>query len=584
MIQKHFVMSFIKKLTYTFTGILMMVSLSLSGQEEINTGPVSPETLSKTAEVTAMFLDANKSKLLGNYEEAIARFELILLKNPDHAPTMYELAGLYLQTNRADEAIGLMQKATKKQPQNVWFKYMLAEAYKLSFRFEEMAEVYEEISALDPNDTERLMEVALAYSISGQTKNAIKTLDKLESRIGITEEVSIQKQNLYFALGKTDDGIREIEKLAEKTQESRFYEMLAELYQSNKMTDKALKAYQKIVEIDPENEYIHISLSDFYRKQGDYARSYDELVAGFRNPGLDADTKIQIFATFYSEGHEMVQDSVKALELASILAETHPESPRALSIYGDLLYRNNRFEESRAVLEKVVEKDKSQYYVWEQLLFVLSELKDDKALLETSKEITELFPDQPLPYLFYGGALYQAKDYNGALVPLSIGSKLVVDNVFLLARFYTYLGDIHNHLKNYSDSDDYYDRALKLTPGDVYVLNNYAYFLSLRNEKLDKAYQMAKSAVEKEPENASYLDTYGWVLYKKGDFSGALENIGKAIEKSENPNGTLLEHYGDVLFKLGRTEEALKYWKDAKNAGDSSEFIDQKIEKQKLIE
>lgn len=564
--------------------ILFTISGKVIAQEEENSEPVSPAAISKTAEITAMFLDANKLKLLGNYDEAIARFELILLKNPEHSPSMYELAGLYLQNNRSDEAIGLMLKATKLQPNNVWFKYLLADAYKLNFRFDEMTEVYEEISELDPNDVERLMELAMAYSISGQNKNAIKTLDKLESKIGISEEISIQKQNLYFSINKIDEGIQEIEKLAEKTQEPRFYEMLAELYQSNDMPDRALKSYQKIVEIDPENAYIHISLSDFYRKRGDYTRSYDELVLGFQNPNLDVDSKVQIFATYFSEGHEILQDSLKTLELASILAKTHPENAKALSIYGDLLYRNNRFEESRTVLEKVISIDKNQYFVWEQLFFVLSELKDDKALSETSKEATELFPDQPLPYLFYGASLYQAKDYEAALVPLSIGSKLVVDNVFLLARFYTYLGDLHNHLKNYADSDEYYDRALKLTPDDVYVLNNYAYFLSLRNEKLDKAYTMAKKIIQKEPENPSYLDTYGWVLYKRGEYTEALEFIGKAIEKSDKPNGTLLEHYGDVLFKLDRKEESLKYWKDAKSAGEASENIDKKINEQRLFE
>ena len=91
---------------------------------------------------------------------------------------------------------------------------------------------------------------------------------------------------------------------------------------------------------------------------------------------------------------------------------------------------------------------------------------------------------------------------------------------------------------------------------NAYVLNNYAYYLSIRDIQMEKAEDMAKRAVAIEPDNSSFQDTYGWVLFKLGKYQEAREWIGKALEDKENVSGEVLEHYGDVLFRLGDITQA----------------------------
>jgi Tfp pilus assembly protein PilF len=192
---------------------------------------------------------------------------------------------------------------------------------------------------------------------------------------------------------------------------------------------------------------------------------------------------------------------------------------------------------------------------------------------------------QPLPYLFNGFANYQKKNYETARKSLETGSNLVVDNNLMLAQFYSTLGDICNQLKDHKKSDEYYDKALKIKPDDAYVLNNYSYYLSLRNKDLEKARDMARRANELQPDNASFQDTYGWVLYMLGNYTEAEVWIKKALDHPENDSAVLLEHYGDALYKLGRKDEALEYWQKAKQVGgEASEFLDKKISEKKLYE
>ena len=116
------------------------------------------------------------------------------------------------------------------------------------------------------------------------------------------------------------------------------------------------------------------------------------------------------------------------------------------------------------------------------------------------------------------------------------------------------------------------------------MLNNYAYYLSVRGEHLDKAEQMSKQSNEIQPDQSSYEDTYGWVFYKEGKFNDAKTWIEKALSHGADKSGTVLEHYGDILFKMGDLNKALEYWQKAKDAGDGSDLLDKKLAEKKLVE
>jgi tetratricopeptide (TPR) repeat protein len=126
-----------------------------------------------------------------------------------------------------------------------------------------------------------------------------------------------------------------------------------------------------------------------------------------------------------------------------------------------------------------------------------------------------------------------------------------------------------------------------LKPDEVFVLNNYAYYLALRKEQLPKAAQMAKHANELQPNNASFEDTYAWVLFKMANYEQALIWIELALSHSETQTATLMEHYGDILYFLTKKDaavQAIEKWKAAKTLGAGSEQLSEKIKEGKWIE
>lgn len=540
----------------------------------------------KIKERKAAFMEGNKQKLLENYDAAAENYLKALKIDPEHDASMYELARIYLRQNRTDDAILLVEKAISINDSNSWYYILLAEMYKQNRQYDKVVEVFERLSNKFPENIDFRYDLALTYIITGDYKKAIETYNDIEKIIGVSEDISLKKRNLWNNLGKPGKALDEIESLVEAyPYNSRYLQILAESYVDMDNYDKALETYLKVLNIEPDDPYIHISLSDLYRKNGEDDKAYEELKLGFANPGLDLESKIQILITYYSFDQLFNDNNGPALELAEILNKTHPGDPQALSLYSDLLYRSGKLPEALAAINQVLQADSSNYGIWEQKMFIENELRKNEQLEATSRVVSELFPMQPLPYLFNGFANYQLKHYEEARKAMETGSKLVVGNDKLQAQFYSTLGDIYNQLEDHKKSDENYDKALQLNPDDAYVLNNYSYFLSLRNTNLDKARQMAEKATQLDPESPSFMDTYGWVLYKLGEYSEAEFWVKKSLDHPEDDSAVVLEHYGDILYKLNRKEEALEYWKKALDTGqEASEFLEKKIKDQKLYE
>lgn len=551
-----------------------------------NKTEVSNETDANAAEVTNIFIDATTAKLTGETAKAIGLYESCLAKNPHHSASMYELAQLYFDASDYSSAARYAEQAAELEPENKWYKLLLVEIYGKAGKKKELLETCEKLVNQYPGSVDYLYELANAYLINSDGKKAIETYDKIEEQLGVTEEISLQKQRIYLIQNKTEQAAAEIQKLIKEfpDQETRYISMIAEMYMQAGKPDEAAKYYQQILGTDPQNPYIHITLSDYYRQKGDTKRSLEELKLGFANPALDIDTKIRVLLSIFS-GNEMYEkNKADIMELAQILVQTHPQEPKAHSIYGDFLLDDKKYAEARDEFRKVIAIDSSRYAVWESLLNAEIQLSDYSALESESKRAIELFPLLPVPYLFKGVAYLEKSKYDDAISSFNSGVKLVSGNNVLLVQFYTYLGDTYNRLKNYPLSDENYENALKLQPENSYVLNNYAYYLSLRNENLDKAEAMSSKSVKLDPANAANMDTYGWVLYKLGRYAEALDWVEKAVAATPSPDADLLEHLGDIYFKLGNVDKAVIHWQNAIKVGKGSEFLEKKVKERKLYE
>lgn len=578
---------------YIFTLIITLLVACSPSKEVVNDKPKGKSKdladLSEKEQIKFKFYfhEANKERILGNYQKAAGLFAQSATIAPNESAPYYELAHIYESAKQYDLSLEFAKKAVDLDGDNYWYRILYAHALQRNGDLTNAIKQYEYLIETQGGTVDLYFDLGGMQLYGGKYKEAINTFNKVESLVGISEELSVQKEKIYIKLGDVDNAANEIIKLIEAfPNELRYQGLLADLYVANDMDDKAFDIYRKMTEKDPDNPYANLSLHDYYKKKGDDEKAFEALKKAFASQDLDIDTKMKILLSYYSATESSNNLKSEAFALNKILIKTHPEDAKSYTIYADFLYRDKKLASAQEYYIKALEKDSSKFPIWSQLMFIESELQDNEALLRDSKAALELFPNQPIFYFFYGAINLQKKEYNEAIEYLNIGKDYVIDNPALLIQFYANLGDANNGVKNYKASDNAYEEALKIDPKNIYVLNNYSYYLSLRGENLDRAEELSALCNEVEPDQFNYQDTYAWILYKQGKYVQAKEWLEKAVNGGGDKNAVILEHLGDTYAKLKDMTKALEFWNKAKAIanGDASEFLDKKIADKKLYE
>jgi len=234
---------------------------------------------------------------------------------------------------------------------------------------------------------------------------------------------------------------------------------------------------------------------------------------------------------------------------------------RVLSIYSDVQIRLRNFDKAAKALSIVTRNDPSNYAAVEQLVYAFNALgKTDSVLFYTGKALQQ-FKDRPLLYLFNGSAQYQNGAWENAINSLKNGLAYAQDST-LKIEFFSLLAECYQNLGKFSESEEAFKSALKIDPSNPGILNNYAYYLSLREKDLKVAEEMSRKTILAEPDNSTYLDTYAWVLFKMGKNKKALKYINSAVERSGRKNEEILKHSAEIHIKLHMYAEAVEYLKE----------------------
>jgi tetratricopeptide (TPR) repeat protein len=517
-------------------------------------------------------------KAQGESLKAYASFEECLKFEPKNGAVHFELGRLDLDFKKdIDAALVHAKVAVASDKLNPWYHLLLGKVQAGQGDYASASKSFATVSKLNPLDLNVLYEQAEAQINAKLFSDAIKTYNQIENKSGIYEELSLRKHKLYIELEKWDQASLELERLADQFPDiPQYWSMLATHYQKLGKPKEAAMAMEKMLYADPSNGQAHFQLSEYHARNGDEKKSFDELKIAFESKDVAIDQKIGVMIRYLTLTDVNKDALPQAMELLSILERVNPEEAKTHSMAGDFHYRDGQLKRALDSYKRALDLDPDRNLIWQQVLVLDHEIGDWNMLRTDSEEALELFPNEPVFYYYVGLYHQNSKEHLESLETFRIGKDMVVDNDALMVRFLAGIGDECYRVKDYKRSDEAFDEALRLHPDEVYVLNNYAYFLGLRKERLEQAEQMAKYANELVPNEASYQDTYAWVLFTRGKYSEALVWIEKALAADPN-SSELLEHYGDILFKLNRASEALAHWKRAKEFGGQGETLNKKI-------
>ncbi len=572
----------LKKIVHIFSLFIYAggILLPVYGQES---NGLSPEEQRK---FDYFYYEGINLKNADKFDAAFDAFNYCLSIDSTDAAVLYELSSFYLQLNRPEKAVQFLKRAVANSSDNFAYKIALANITRSLGMYGEAAQEFEELVKEYPEKVDLNYFLADALTQQGELSQAIDAYNALESSMGMNEALSLQKYRLYMVLEEPENALNEIVTLADKfPMEARYQIILGDLYLEKDEIEKAFESYEKAKQMEPDSPYYIVAMANYYEKTGMKEAAETQIRDALVNQKLDIETKVSILSRYILG----LQQSKKEIESANTLFETlmeqHPEETELKLMYSGLLAMQGKNEEARFQLQVITEMEPENVAAWQQLLQLALQMEDLEEVIRVCRKCIELFPESPEYYFYLGIAYHQLKDYTEALNAYQLGIESIPgDNPPLISDFYGQIGDVYYQIDNLDKAFEAYEEALKYNEGNIMVLNNYAYFLSLEKRDLDKAERMSAQTVRKEPENSTYLDTYAWIYFMQGNYTLAKIYIERALSNDKTNSTELLDHYGDILYMTGDHDKAMEQWLKAKEMGKESEILDQKIREGKYIE
>ena len=541
---------------------------------------VSSDSLKR--QFSYFFYEALRQKEISQYDQALESFRMCYAIDSLDAGLLSEMSTLHILLGNKDQALLQMQRACKSDPDNWWYNRRLVAMYAENKQIDEAITVSQNLVRIFPEKEEAYEILGTLYKQKGQIDKAIAVYNALEKIRGIDESVAFEKFYLYASQNKIKKAIVEIDRLiARYPANSRYKVIRGDIYLQQKMYPEAFEIYQKALDTDQETPYIYLSLSEYYEALQQPEKATGAIVTALKNRQLAVEEKMEILGQFVPK---IIKDSTRLDETESLfklLVEYYPLEEQVHGYYSLFLQYRKRNAEAINELESMLNINAKNEQTWLQMiqLYMANEQYDE--VVATANRAIEQIPEIPQWYFFKGIVLFRQEKYEEALETNKIGVNFVTDNqAQLRSDFYAQIGDLNYKLGKHNEAFEAYELSLKASPGNIYVMNNYAYYLSELGVELKKAEQMSAKTVEKEPSNSTYLDTYAWIFYIQGNYSLAKFYIERAVDnlKPDYDAGVIYDHYGDILWKTNNQEKAKEMWKIAFEKGIDTPELKQKIE------
>jgi tetratricopeptide (TPR) repeat protein len=508
-----------------------------------------------------IYVEALKQKLLGSGGDALKYLEQCIKLNPQSDASYYQMAQIVLASGDLTNGKKYAIKAYTIDDKNIWYIMMLSGIYYQEGNIDSAIFVYEKAVQYYPEKINFQVTLADLYSERKEYEKAIRIFEILEEKYGINETTTYAYIQVLMEAERYDDARKKNEELIREYPSGiKYYAMLAEIYRKKGDGGKAREVYQKLMEENPKNGQIQLSLCDFLINEKKYEDLFMMLNPVILNMEIAREDKISLFAKLIGAKDLKKEDIDKILISLMIFETSYSNDDIVPLLRPEFLDNIERDKEAAARLEEIVATRPDNYFAWEKLLLLYLQMQDFNKLMIKGEECASRFNRSFLAKLLYANGAIENGKYEIALDELRKAQILAGDNSKNIVQVLTMRADVYYRMKNYDKSFETFEEAIGIDSEDLTILNNYAYYLAEQNTKLKEAEIMAQKVIEQEIDNATFLDTYAWVLYKRGKSRDAAKIMESIITNDSNLSAEYYEHYGFILKSMKKCDKAIEYW------------------------
>ena len=560
-------------------------------------GQNTPSNASATSHVSPItsctydqfFLEAMVQRQKGNNDAAFDLLRHCQELNPQAPEVYYFLAQYYAALRNQEKATECVKQAAALNPDNETYQETLAHSYIQQQDYASAIPVIEGIYERNKEREDMLEMLFQLYQQVDDYNSAINVLERMEQIDGKSERLSMAKSEIYSRMGNGKAAVAEMDALARQFPNDLNYMVLyGEALMMNNQTKKALAVYDKVLEQEPDNNRVLMSLRTYYLSLGNkvVADSLAERVLLSSN--ATSEEKVHLLRQEVTASENMGGDSTRVLTLfRKMLEKPQPNADMAILCASYMNSKQMPKDTIGKVLEKVLEIAPDHAGARLQLVGNAWENDDFDRVITLCQEARQYNPDEMAFYYYQGIAYYKRDSLDQALSAFQNGIGVINDdsNPEIVSDFYAVMGDILHQKGLAEEAFAAYDSCLQWKDDNIGCLNNYAYYLSERGERLTEAEEMSYKTVKAEPKNSTYLDTFAWILFMQERYAEAKIYIDQALQNKDDSldNSVILEHAGDIYAQNKDIEQALSLWRDAQQNKPEDQLLIRKIKLKKYL-
>jgi len=417
-------------------------------------------------QVQDLYIAANQKKILQKYDEAIEIYNQILKKNEVTPAVHHDMARIYHEMGKKELAIASGLKATKYEPENPWYLISLAQMYEEGIEPQKAADALSKVIKLSPSE-DLYNRWAINLEEAGQEEKAINVYDQADQQYGWSLGRSDSKVDLYLALGKDKNALSEVKRWTELYEyDVDAWVRLARYHEYRGEQKKAQKVYNRVLSIDPNNEE---ALFKSQEKELTNVKT-DELSTFIDDQRITLDNKIAALLP------RLESDAPNILPHLESLTNQYPDDAKVYAFYGDALWISGDPTGAATQYELSLDKSKSVYDVWSQLMEMLKVTQDFDKLQNVAEEAIDYYPNQAGPYHYQAVALYTSGELDDAADANQEASFIAGDDIImqediliLSAQISAARGDLSGAIASITSKEDSSNSASLLELlGDLY--------------------------------------------------------------------------------------------------------------------
>ena len=463
------------------------------------------------------------------------------------------------------------RKAAELDPSNFWYRHKLARLYSLTSK-EVAAEMYEQLMEDFPKKSDLYFEMVELYVAQREYEKALDTIDQIEKVFGPTEGLVVYAYRILYALGCQEEAQERLHKYNSRYSSPYVLSLLADIELAEYSDSTAIKYYDEALELDSSYSPALIGKAEACRMSRRYDEYFPALDRFVENPAAGSAEKTDYLSELVEKSDpNFIRRFMPQIDTTMMkLSQAHPGDSLVYNIRGLYYFYTGRGKDALVQFRECVDTYPESYDAAATFVeFLMYEQMWDELSAEGRKAF-ERFPKETAFLEMASMGDYNLERYDKVLEICDKVLEVAPADSSKTLRAWSTKGDVYHILGENKKAYKAYDKALKINPDYIYVLNNYAYYLSVEGKKLKKAYEMSRKTVEAEPDNATYLDTFGWILYLRGDLLEAKSFFKNAMLHGGKDSAVILDHYAEVLYSLKEYDLAMVYWNLALQKDDGS--------------